>query len=187
MSEDYIEVTDAVPFQTSKSYKMDDLSTVQSAILPVCQNIVGEIKKASIAETKDGGMAFIKLELSLPEGIPTPNDNGDVEYRYRNKSVFPGMLETVFWADKSKKTSQWFKDKQHLVPFKQFCAALDLKDVEKQIEETPDEFLIALKGRRILFSIKHEANTFPDESGTRVADGTFRERVYGWKKAPEEE
>lgn len=184
-SDSYIEVTDVVPFQTSKSYQMEDLSSVQSSILPVSQNVKGEIKKASIAETKNGDLAFVKLELSIVDGIPTQNSNGDIEYRYRNKTVFPGMLETIFWADKERKTSQWYKDKQHLVSFKQFCQALglDTTEVQRQIATVPDDFLTSLIGRQILFSIKHEPNTSIDSNGVYVPDGTFKERIYGWKKS----
>lgn len=183
MADDYIEVTDAeVPFEVSEPVEVGDLSTVQADILPVCQNVKGEIKKASIAKNKAGDLKYLKLEMFIVDGIPTPNDDGEIEYRYRNKTVFPGMMECLIWADPNTRTSDFFKKRQHMLPFKEFTKALDITGSVT----VNDSFLASLIGRHILFSVKHEPNRVLNEDGTRVADGTFRERIYGWKKAVEE-
>jgi hypothetical protein len=176
------ETTDAVGFEINEPVEVGDMKDVQQDILPVCQNVKAEIKKASIAMNKDHNLKYIKLELQLVDGIPTQNDDGETEYRYRNKTVFPGMLESLIWADPVQKTSDYFKKRQYLLPFKEFCKALDL---EGSIVVN-DDFLTALVGRHILFSVKHEANRVLDADGSRIPDGTFRERVYGWKRAVEE-
>jgi hypothetical protein len=177
-----VELEQDPPFEINEPVEVGDLSDVQAQILPVCQNVKGLIKKASIATNKDRTLKYIKLELQLVDGIPVPNEDGDVEYRFRGKTVFPGMMETCIWADPNVKTSNYFKTKQHLLPFKEFVKAMG---VEGKITVN-DIFLGLLINQHILFSIKHEANTFPDENGVRKPDGTFRERIYGWKKAPEE-
>lgn len=180
---DQLEVEqDNVPFEVNEPVEVGDLSDVQQQILPVCQNVKGVIKKASLAASKSGDLKFIKLELQLVDGIPTTNDDGEIEYRFRGKTVFPGMMETLIWANPDTRTTNWYKTKQHLLPFKEFVKAMG---VEGKITVN-DVFLGMLIGQNVLFSIKHEPNRVLSENGERIADGTFRERVYGWKKALDE-
>ena len=179
---DPVELEQDAPFEINESVEVGDLSDVQAQILPVAQNVKGTIKKASLATNKDRSLKYIKLELQLTDGIPIPNEDGEIEYRFRGKTVFPGMMETCIWADPAVKTTDYFKKKQHLLAFKEFVKAMG---IEGKITVN-DVFLGMLIGQHILFCIKHEPNRVLSENGERVADGTFRERIYGWKAAPEE-
>lgn len=178
-------VEDEVPFEVTEETVVEGLDKVQQDILPIAQNVLGLIRKASVAYNKDKNMKYIKLELAIANGIPTVNTDGETEYRYRGKVVFPGMLETCFWADPNQKTSDFFKNKQHLLGFKSFCVAMGVKDLSTV--KINDTFLTNLIDRHILFSIKHEEETQVGEDGKKVGTGIYRERVYGWKPAPAEE
>lgn len=181
MSEDYIEVTDVVPFQTDEEVVVGDLSKLSSDLLPVAQNVLGEIRKASRDVRKDGATKGLKLELRIVDGIPLPDADGNLQYKYRGKVVFPRSSDLLYFADTTKLTKDYYKG-DHLKGLKFFLQALglDVKDVRIN-----DEFLSSLIGRKLLFSIKHVPNQTQDESGNWVDDGTMKERVYGWKKAVE--
>jgi hypothetical protein len=183
MSDDYIEVTDVVPFQTDEEVAVD-LSKVSSSILPVCQNVLGEIRKASRDIRKDGATKGLKLELRIVDGIPTPDSEGNVQYKYRGKVVFPNSRDLLYWADTKVLTKDYYKG-DHLKGFSFFLNALGI-DTRKAPVKVNDEFLSSLIGRKVLFSIKHVPNQTQNEAGEWVDDGTMKERVYGWKKAMEE-
>jgi hypothetical protein len=183
MSDDYIEVTDVVPFQTDEEVAVD-LSKVSSSILPVCQNVLGEIRKASRDIRKDGATKGLKLELRIVDGIPTPDSDGNVQYKYRGKVVFPASKDLLYWADSTKLTKDYYKE-DFKRGFNFLVNALGLATKEKKIVVN-DEFLSNLVGRKVLFSIKHVPNQTQNEAGEWVDDGTMKERIYGWKRAIEE-
>jgi len=84
------------------------------------------------------------------------------------------------WANPAVKNSDWYKDKQHLIGFKQFCQALEMDISSIKIN---DEWLGSLIGRELLVNIAHEEETVVNpESGTRVKTGTFREKIRNFKK-----
>lgn len=179
-----VEEEDVVPFDITEETVVEDLDKVQQDILPVAQNILGLIRKASVAKNKDGDLKYLKLEIAIVEGIPVENQDGETEYRYRNKVVFPGMMETCFSASNSRKeSSEWFKKNQHLLGFKSFCVAMGI-DLKKVVIN--DDFLASLIDRNVLFSIKHEEDRIVNEKGEKVGTGIFRDRVYGFKAAPKE-
>lgn len=182
-SEDQEEVLPAWVTE-SDSVVVENLSSVQPDILPVCQGVLGRIKKASIKPSADRSLKSLKLELTIVDGIPLTNpETGDTEVKYIGKAVFPGFNDLLIWADPVKKTGRWFASKQHLLPFKQFCTAMgfDLKSVK--VDNT---FCQELIGRTVLFNVRHEAESQLDEKGNRVKTGLLRERIGGWKRAPEE-
>lgn len=181
-SQDYIEVTDVVPFQTDEEVVVGDLSKLSSDILPVVQNVLGEIRKASREVSKDGATKGLKLELRIVDGIPTIDSQGNVQYKYRGKVVFPRSSDLLYDVNTAIRTKDYYKG-PHLLGLKFFLQALslDVKDVRIN-----DEFLTGLVGRKVLFSVKHVPNQTQDETGAWVDDGTMKERVYGWKKANED-
>lgn len=174
----------------SDSVVVEDLSSVQPDILPVCQGILGRIKKASIKPSADRSLKSLKLELTIVDGIPLTNaTTGETEVKYVGKSVFPGFNDLLIWADPVKKTSRWFTAKQYLLPFKQFVSAMfDVKSDPALISKLTinQEFCSDLIGRTVLFNVRHEAESQLDEKGNRVKTGLLRERIGGWKRAPEE-
>ena len=169
---------------TEDTVEVTDLDKVQRDILPVCQNVLGIIRKATIKPSADRGLKTLKIELVMPEGIDIVDpETGETRTAYVNRVVFPGFTDLLIWADPAKKTSAWYKSQQHLLPLKEFCKALgfDLKLVKIN-----QKFCADLIGRHILFSVRHEEESSRDEHGNRVKTGLFRERIVGWKAAEEE-
>ena len=175
-------MTDEAGFQVMDELAVGDLTAVQQAITPVAQNVRVRIAKAKVEASKDGNLKTLKTELKIVEGIPVMNkDSGEAELKFQNKSLFPGFMELCVWANTAVKNTQWYKNQQHLLGFKQFCQALsiDIKDVKIN-----DEFLSSLIGRELLVSIRHEEETaINPESGKREKTGTLRERIGQFKKA----
>ena len=173
---------DQVGFEVTEEVVVGDLTAVQQAITPTAQNIRVKIAKASVDVSKDKDLKTLKLELRVVEGIPVLNSQtGEMELKFQNKPLFPGFMELCIWANSVTKNSQWYKNQQHLLGFKQFCQALsiDLKDVKIN-----DEFLASLVGRELLVSIRHEEETAVNsETGKREKTGSLRERIGQFKKA----
>lgn len=169
-------------FDVTEEIVVGDLTAVQQAITPMAQNVRVKIAKASVDTSKDKALKSLKVELKVIEGIPVLNqETGETELKFQNKSLFPGFMELCIWADGTVKNSQWYKNQQHLLGFKQFCQALglDIKAVKVN-----DEFLTGLIGRELLVSIRHENETAVNaETGKREATGTMRERIGQFKKA----
>ena len=169
-------------FQVIDEVSVGDLTAVQQAITPVAQNVRVRIAKATLESSKDKNLKTLKTELKIVEGIPVLNqDTHEAELKFQNKSLFPGFMELCVWANTEVKNTQWYKNQQHLLGFKQFCQALsiDLKNVKIN-----DEFLSSLIGRELLVSIRHEEETAVNpETGKREKTGTLRERIGGFKKA----
>jgi hypothetical protein len=169
-------------FQVMDEVAVGDLTAVQQAITPVAQNVRVRIAKASVEKSKDGNLKTLKTELKIVDGIPALNEQtGEAEMKFQNKSLFPGFMELCVWANTAVKNTQWYKNQQHLLGFKQFCQALsiDIKDVKIN-----DEFISSLLGRELLISIRHEEETAVNpETGKREKTGTLRERIGQFKKA----
>lgn len=170
-----------VPFEIAEEVSVGDLTAVQQSITPQAQDVKVRIDKASVDMSKDKALKTLKVSLRVVEGIPVFNqETGENDLKFQNKPLFPGFMDLCIWADPTKKNSQWYKNKQHLLGFKQFCQALDIdiKDVKVN-----DEFLMSLIGRELLVSIKHEEETVINASGEREKTGTLRERIHNFKKA----
>lgn len=175
-------MSDEVEFQVTDEVVVGDLTAVQQAITPVAQNVRVRIAKATVDKSKDGALKTLKTELRVVEGIPVVNQTtGEAELKFQNKPLFPGFMELCVWADPSVKNTQWYKNQQHLLGFKQFCQALDLDIKSVRIN---DEFITSLIGRELLISIRHEEETAVNpENGKREKTGSLRERIGQFKKA----
>lgn len=173
---------ETVPFDVHEEVVVGDLTEVRQEIMPIAQNVKVRIAKASIDQSQDKALKSLKLELKIVDGIPIQNaQTGEFEFRYQNKSLFPGFMDLCIWADPATKNSNWYKNKQHLLGFKQFCQALaiDLKDVKVN-----DEFCSELLGKELLVNITHEKETVVNpETGKREETGSLRERIRGFKRA----
>jgi hypothetical protein len=170
-------MTENVPFEVIDGVEVGDLTSVQTQIMPVAQNVKVRVAKATVDQSKDKALKSLKVQLQIVDGIMVGE-----ELKYVNKPLFPSFMDLCIWADKDVKTSNWYKEKQHLLGFKQFCQALEI-NIKESINVN-DEFLAALIGRELLVNITHEEETVVDpESGKRVKIGTLRERIRGFKKA----
>lgn len=171
-----------VPFDVVEEISVGDLTAVQQSITPQAQDVKVRIDKATVEPSKDKALKTLKTSLRVVDGIPVFNqETGENELKFQNKPLFPGFMDLVIWADPAKKTSQWYKNKQHLLGLKQFCQALeiDIKDVKIN-----DEFCSSLIGRELLCSIKHEEETTVDATtGERVKTGSLKERIHNFKKS----
>lgn len=170
------------PIEVIDEVTVGDLTEVRQEIMPVAQNVKVRINTASVDVSKDKALKSLKVGLKIVDGIAIQNaQTGDLEFKYQNKSLFPGFMDLCIWADPAVKNSAWYKNKQHLMGFKQFCQALqiELKDVKVN-----DEFCSALIGRELLVNIKHEKETvLNQETGKREETGSLRERIGGFKRA----
>lgn len=164
-----------VPFEVTEEVQVGDLTTVQTEILPACQNLRVKIQKANVKTSKDKTLKSLNVQMQIVDGIQVGE-----ELRFKGKVLFTGFMDVCIWADPETKDSQWYKSKQHLLGFKQFCQALDIDLANVKIN---DEFLQNLKARELLISIVHEEETSLDEHGNRVKLGTFKERIKNFKKA----
>lgn len=173
------ETTAEVPFDVTDGIAVGDLNAVQSEIMPQAQNVKVRIAKAAIKTSKDGGLKSLNCEFKIVDGILI-ND----ELKYQNKSIFPAFMDLLVWANPETKTSTWYKNKQHLMGFKEFCKALDI-DLSSVVVN--DEFIANLIGRELTCNIVHEAETSnvqdPDTGKIeRVKTGTMNVRLKAFRK-----
>ena|SRR3990167_6677469 len=169
-------------FDVTEEYSVGDLTDVKEErqLVPVTKKVKVRVSKAGIQENKDKDLKGLKLEVRIVDGIETTDkESGETKMAFVNKPLFTGIMDLCFYADLETRFSDWFKKKQHLVGFKQFCEAIgaDLKAVVIN-----DEFFSNLIGKEVLVDIQHEEETALDESGNRQKLGTFRERLRNWKK-----
>lgn len=168
-------------FEVTDAYDVQDLTDVKQDknLLPVTNGLKVRIAKASKQENKDKDIYSLKLELRIVDGIP----NADGVAQYVNKPMFTGIMDLVYGAKtdiKARDTNKWWKNKQHLVEFKNFCKALDISLSGIVIN---DEFFSNLIGKEVLVNVTHEAQTMADpQTGEKVKTGEFREKLKGWKK-----
>jgi hypothetical protein len=80
----------------------------QRTLIPATKNVKFKIKKADNFVSKDNTFRMINLQLQLIDGI---DENG----KYKNKVMF---ARVSYYADPTKYTSDFFKNKQHLVQLK---------------------------------------------------------------------
>lgn len=168
-------------FEVVDSYDVQDLTDVKQDknLLPVTNGLKVRISKASAQANKDKDIYSLKLELRIVDGIPSPEG----VMQYVNKPMFTGVMDLVYGAKtdiKGRDTNKWWKNKQHLVEFKNFCKALDIPLGGIVIN---DDFFSNLIEKELLVNVKHEAQTMTDtQTGEKVKTGEFREKLSGWKK-----
>lgn len=173
---------DNVGFEVIDEIAVGDLTEVRQEMLPIAQNVKVRIDKASVDTSKDKDLKSIKLELAIVDGIMV-----DGEAKFINKKVFTGFMDLCIWANPATKNSNWYKTKQHLLGFKQFCQALEIDLTNVKVN---DEFCLSLLGRELLINIIHEEESVIDANDLdangkpkRKKTGTLRERIKSFKKA----
>lgn len=176
---------DQVPFDVMDQISVGDLSAVQSSVMPQAQNVKVSIVKASVKASKDKDLKSLNVEFRIVDGITvTDKETGVESVRYAGKVIFPGFMDLVVWANPETKNSQWYRDKQHLLGFKEFCRALDI-DLKSVIVN--DEFLTGLIGRELTCNIVHEEETQQSlnvDTGKpeRVKTGQISVRLKNFRK-----
>lgn len=179
-------MNDEVPFDVIDEVEVADLTDVKEdrQLFPVTSDLKVRINKASKQQNKDKDITSLKLDVRPVDGIEvTDPDSGETTQKYVNAPIFTSIMDLVYSAKldvKGRDSNKWWKNSQHLVEFKNFCAALDipLKGIKVN-----DQFLSDLVGRELLVSVKHEEDSKKDEQGKKVKLGTFSQKLYRWKKA----
>ena len=168
-------------FEVVDQFEVQDLTDVKAEknLFPVVKDMKVRINKAALQTNKDKDIYALKLELRVVDGIP----NADGEIGRVNQPIFNSLMDLVYGANtevKGRDTNKWWKNKQHLVEFKNFVTALGLPLSGIKVN---DEFLSNMIGQEVLVSVKHEAETTTDDQGNKVKTGDFQQKLYGWKKA----
>lgn len=171
---------DQVGFDVVDEISVGDLTEVRQEMLPIAQNVKVRIAKASVDTSKDKQLKSLKVQFSIVDGIEV---NG--ETKFVNKPVFTGFMDLCVWASPLK-DSNWYKTKQYLLGFKQFCQALGIDITNVKIN---DEFCASLIGQEVLINIIHEEETVVDVNDLdangkpkRKKTGALRERIKSFKK-----
>ena len=175
-----------VPFEVTQEVDVVDLTDVKADknLFPVTKDIKVRINKAGNQANKDKDIFSLKLDVRPVDGLEITDPNsGETVQKYVNAPIFSSIMDLVYSADttvKGRSDNKWWKNNQHLVEFKNLCAALDipLKGIKVN-----DQWLSELVGREVLVSIKHEEDTKKDEQGKKVKLGTFSQKLHSWKKA----
>ena len=154
----------------------------QRIVIPAAKDVKFRIKKAElrmrrVKSEKEGGTGEdnppvtkqISLELSLVDGL----DQG----KFKNKSMFQ---DVCYWADPTVKMSDWYKNKQHLVPLKFLLSALGVP-----LKTTiGDELIGQIQGRELLGTISlKKMQAFDPSTGKYVDTDDFKNEVGKIKAA----
>ena len=178
-------------FDVLEDIEVEDLTTVREtrSVMPAVSGLKVRIHKAAVQSNNDDDIKSLRLQLHVVDGIETATDDGSVEYKYKGKMLFTGLMDLVFKADltvvsknpkhggKRREEVDWWKNHQHRVEFSKFCKALELPLQGLRVN---DDFLNQITGQEITVDVKLEAETQADADGNRYATGQFRERLKNW-------
>lgn len=176
-------------FDVVDQFEVQDLTDVkkEQQLFPATKDLKVRIEQAALQTNKDKDIYALKLTLRVVDGIP----GEDGQMGRVNAPIFTSMMDLVYGANvdvKDRASNNWWKNKQHLVEFKNFANALGLSLSGIKIN---DEFLSNLIGQELLVTVKHEAETISDPSGSlgkngkvkKIATGDFSQKLTNWKKA----
>lgn len=191
----FSDANEDAPFDVIDEVILQDLEEIkeQKQLLPIAQGVHVKIEKPSVRKSlsdnakdapKEGpnnpvAFKFLNLSFRLVDGLSVPlmdetgNPTGETELKYKNKVLFTGKMDLIFWHNPEIKTADWWKNKQYIFGFKALCKALglDLKEVRVN-----DEFIQLLNDKELLLDITHEEEQELKE-GKWVGKGTFKERI----------
>jgi len=178
------------PIQVTDPVESQDLADVKEdrGIVPATKDVLLRITKVSISTSEEDGnpvLKFLNLEARIVEGIEVPkvdedgNQLGETEMKYKGKPMFPSMF---CWADMEKKTSNWYKKKQHLVQYKYFLQAMGYT-----VSPTPtltDEVLTEMLDKEIRGNIRVvPIQAKNPDTGKYENTGDLKNEVINWKAA----
>lgn len=107
---------------------LDDIKE-QRTVIPKTKRVKLQIKSAEI-DTHNLNYRVINLQTVLVDGIEEEQEDGSmVAGKFKNKSVFTRIC---YFADPTKYTKDFFKNRQHLLPLKQLGKAtgVDLTKID---------------------------------------------------------
>lgn len=173
-------------FQVTEEIDVPDISEIkeQRSLVPATKDVLFRIVSGAVMASNDKSIKGLNLRLAIVEGIDVLNkDTGEMERKFVGREMTTGLMTLVVWADKSigaRPASDWWKNDQHMVGFKQFCMALGipLKGIKVN-----DDFIANLAGQEVRATITHEEGTVKDAEGNKQKTGVFQERLKFWKKA----
>lgn len=168
-------------FEVVDQFEVQDLTDVKAEknLFPVAKDLKVRIAKAALQTNKDKDIYALKLELRTVDGI----QGEDGAMARVNNPIFNSLMDLVYGADtsiKGRDTNKWWKNRQHLVEFKNFVQALGMPLSGIKVN---DEFLASIVGQEVLVTVAHEAETTTDDKGNKVKTGDFQQKLKGWKKA----
>lgn len=168
-------------FEVVDQFDVQDLTDVKQEqnLFPATKDLKVRIAKASLQQNKNKNIYALKLELRTVDGIA---GEGGTMTRV-NAPLFTSLMDLVYGADLNvdgRAEKNWWKNKQHLVEFKNLMNALGVPLSGIKVN---DEFLASLVGQEVLVTVRHEAEKVDDGSGKKVATGEFSQRLSNWKKA----
>lgn len=171
-------------FQVNDQIDVPDLADVkeQRSLVPAAKDVLFKIESGAIVASNAKDIKSLDLTLVIVEGIEVLEE-GEKVIRFQGRKMKTGHMTLCVWADKTvgaRPASDWWKNDQHLVGFKQFCMALDIPLSGIKVN---DDFLASLAGREVRATIVHEEETTKDQTGAKQKTGTFREKLKFWKKA----
>lgn len=173
-------------FQVTDEIDVPNLEDIkeQRTLKPAAKDVLFSIVSAAIITTNNKDIKSLDLRLRIVDGIDVMDkDSGEMEKKFIGAIMPTGHMTLVVWADKmvgERPNSDWWKNDQHMVGFKQFCMALDIPLSGIKVN---DDFLASLAGREVRATIVHEEETVKDAEGKKQKTGTFREKLRFWKKA----
>lgn len=170
---------ETIPFDVTEEVEVGDLTAVQEEILPKANGVKVQIVKASVKPSKDKLLKSLNVMVRFIEGIVS---NGELKYESGKKTGFTSFMDLVIWASPEKsENSDWYKNGQHLLGFKQFLQAIG--EPVSPAPKINDAWLESIKGRECLVNIVHEEESSVI-NGERVKTGAFSAKFKNWKKVP---
>ena len=140
------------PFEVTDEIETGDMSDVQEDLLPVASRALFVIKKASVEtiglskEDKTPVLKKIRLQAKLVEGVEVAG-----ETKYKGKVAF---IDFLVWHSPEHKTSEWYKTRKYLLPYKQFL--IGMRYDPKQSPKINDELLSSWVDREFRADIKQK-------------------------------
>jgi hypothetical protein len=191
---------DGVPFDVIDEVTVEGLDEVkeQNIVLPPTQNLLVRIESISadkklVYSDQDEGpdnpveTRTINVHVKVVDGVLNTETS---EMEYVNKSLFARMWT---YANLDYKTSDWWKNRQHLVDLKYLLMALgeDLKSWTLS-----DSWIAGVLGRELRVNVlskprqekavREDGSPVIDEKGKVVyknVPGEFRNELKAWKAA----
>lgn len=151
-------------FEVTEDIETGDMSDVQKGLLPVASKTLFVIKKASVdsvplsKEDSTPVLKKIKLQVKLVDGVEVAG-----ETKYKGKVAF---VDFLVWHSPEHKTSEWYKGRKYLLPYKQFLIGMGYDP--KQSPKINDELLSSWIDREFRADIQQK----PIQVETLQEDGS---------------
>lgn len=167
-------------FDVTESYQLPSLKSVKEdrVVMPATRGALMRINKATTrlvrmtekGNANSGSVRALNIDVSLPEGIEVPSENGEVTTKYVNKRIDFGIdLEFQVVKPEVRQEEKYTgKNQSFLVPLKQLLAALGY-----DLDNPPainDSFLAELAGKTFRVDIlRRPDRAFDDSTGKWIS------------------